>query len=68
MAVLGKQLFPQLRVPLLHTGELDVDLLLLLVRLLTRQHQVQVGGVVLVLPVVQPVVHGSVVEIGHAGR
>src|SRR2546430_17739710 len=67
VAVVAEELVPHLYVPLLHPGELDVDILALGVRLLAGQHQVEVGGVVLVLPMVQPGVQGGSVE-GHDSK
>jgi len=61
-AVLAEQLLPHLDVTLLHPGQLDVDILALLVRLLAGQHQVEVGGVGFILPMVQPVMQGGAVE------
>src|SRR5436309_1436819 len=62
VAVLAQELLPHLDVALLHTGQLDVDVLALLVRLLAGQHEVEVGGVVFVLPVVEPRVQCCAVE------
>ncbi len=64
-AVLAEQLLPHLDVTFLHPGQLDVDILALLVRLLAGQYQVEVGGVGFVLPMVQPGMQRGAVE-GHA--
>jgi len=67
--VLREQLLPQLDVTLLDAGELDVDVLPLLVPLLTREDEIEVGGVELVLEVVQPgVQRGRIEGDGHAGK
>jgi len=64
--VLGEELFPHLDVTLFHPGQLDVHILALGVRLLAGQHQVEVGSVVFVLPVVEPGVEGFAVEGHHS--
>src|SRR5438876_3873732 len=66
MAVLGEELLPHLGVALLHPGELDVDVLAVGIGLLAGEHEIQVGGVELVLPVVQPGVQRGLVEGRHA--
>jgi len=68
MTVLGEELVPHLDVTLLDPGQLDVDVLPLRIELLAGQHEIEVGRIGFVLPVVQPGVQRGLVEIGHAGR
>src|SRR5881628_2848401 len=65
MPVLGEQLLPHLRMPLFHGSELAVDVPLVRIGLLPGQHQVQVSGVVLVLPVLEPGAERGLVDGGH---
>jgi hypothetical protein len=61
VAVVREQLLPHLGVAALDHGELPVDLLLSGVRLLSRESDIEVGGVVLVMPVVLPLVDGAAI-------
>ena len=65
MAVLGEQLRPHLYVLLFHAGQLDVDVLFVGIALLTREGQVEKGGVGFVLPVMEPYVD---IGLGHAAN
>lgn len=66
MAVLGEQLAPHLNVALFDSGQLDVDVFLVRVRFLARERQIEVGGVRLVLPMVEPFFHVDGGRGGHA--
>src|SRR5262245_57635912 len=65
VTVLGQQLAPDLNVPLFDSGQLDIDVLLLGITLLTSQREIQVGGVCFVLPMMEPFVN---VRFWHAPR
>src|SRR2546430_203059 len=54
--VLGQQLLPDLDVPLLDAGELDVDLFAVGIALLAGEGKVEEGCVGLILPVMEPFV------------
>src|SRR5213594_2889160 len=62
VAVLGEQLPPHLHVPLFHAGQLDVDVFLVGIGLLTCQREIQIRGVGFVLPMMEPLLH---IGLGH---
>src|SRR6266566_4826460 len=63
MAMFGEQLAPHLDVPLLDPGQLDVDVFLVGIRLLSGERQIEKRGVSFILPMVEPFLH---IRCGHA--